>query len=190
MVFGRETSDHNPRDDVEGKPLHRCRNSDRRKARGAEASPNETTPGIHLGIVEEEDRGTRLQQLTTPDDSSQLHADRDFPPNKGQGLLAPPNCIKTQPEERDKGRYYRFQHEYGHDTEECRDLKNQIEDLIRQGHLGHYVQRRGDHPDRRSERDRQTCPADPVEQRIDVIVGGPTAGGDSTSARKAYARAA
>ncbi|RRT49131.1 hypothetical protein B296_00024983 [Ensete ventricosum] len=108
LVFGRETSDHSPRDDVEGKPLHRCRNSDRRKARGAEASPNGTTPGIHLGIVEEEDRGTRLQPLTTPDDSSQLHADRDFPPNKGQGLLAPPNCIKTQPEERDKGQILSF----------------------------------------------------------------------------------
>ncbi|RWW63911.1 hypothetical protein BHE74_00028885 [Ensete ventricosum] len=60
---------------------------------------------------------------------------------RGKGLLAPPNRIKTRLEERDKGIYYRFHREYDHDTEECRDLKNQIEDLIRQGHLGHYVQR-------------------------------------------------
>ncbi|RWW75021.1 hypothetical protein BHE74_00016989, partial [Ensete ventricosum] len=49
---------------------------------------------------------------------------------RGKGLLAPPNRIKTKPEKRDRGRYYRFHREYGHDTEECRDLKNQIEDLI------------------------------------------------------------
>ncbi|RZR99629.1 hypothetical protein BHM03_00029199 [Ensete ventricosum] len=49
---------------------------------------------------------------------------------------------------------------------------------------------RGDHLDRRSERDRQSHPADPVERQINVIVGGPAAGGDSASARKAYAKAA
>ncbi|RWW20854.1 hypothetical protein GW17_00015015 [Ensete ventricosum] len=103
---------------------------------------------------------------------------------RGKGLLAPPNCIKTHPEERDQGRYCCFHREYDHDTKECRDLKNQIEDLIRQGHLDHYVQRRGDHPDRRSERDRQPRPADPVERHIDVIVGRPTADGDSASAHK------
>ncbi|RRT43276.1 hypothetical protein B296_00024051 [Ensete ventricosum] len=73
-----------------------------------------------------------------------------------KGLLAPPNRIKTRPEERDRGGYCRFHREYGHDTKECRDLKNQIEDLIRQGHLDHYVQRRMEHPDRRSKRDRPT----------------------------------
>ncbi|RRT67063.1 hypothetical protein B296_00030773 [Ensete ventricosum] len=115
--------------------------------------------------------------------------DRDLPLDKGKGLLAPPNCIKTRPEERDRGRYYRFHREYGHDTEEYRDLKNQIKDLIHQGHLSHYVQRRMDHIDRQSERDRQARPIDPVERQIDVIVDGLAMGGDSTSARKAYARA-
>ncbi|RWW46984.1 hypothetical protein BHE74_00047061 [Ensete ventricosum] len=102
-----------------------------------------------------------------------------------KGLLALPNRIKTRPEERDRGGYCRFHREYDHDTKECRDMKNQIEDLIRQGHLDHYVQRRMEHPDRRSKRDRPTRPPDPVERQIDVIVGGPATGGDNTSARKA-----
>ncbi|RZR84405.1 hypothetical protein BHM03_00011238 [Ensete ventricosum] len=73
MVFGQKTFDHSPRDDAEGEPFHRSQNSDPRKARGAEASPNETIPGIHLEAVKEEDRGARLQPLTSSDNSSQLH---------------------------------------------------------------------------------------------------------------------
>ncbi|RRT65490.1 hypothetical protein B296_00010444 [Ensete ventricosum] len=38
---------------------------------------------------------------------------------RGKGLLAPPNLIKTRPEERDRGRYYHFHREYDHDTNEC-----------------------------------------------------------------------
>ncbi|GAV60943.1 hypothetical protein CFOL_v3_04471, partial [Cephalotus follicularis] len=36
-------------------------------------------------------------------------------------------------------KYCQNHHDHGHDTEECRQLKNQTEDLIRKGHLRKYV---------------------------------------------------
>ncbi|RWW42743.1 hypothetical protein BHE74_00051670 [Ensete ventricosum] len=47
-----------------------------------------------------------------------------------KGLLKTPNQMKSQPEDRDRRRYCRFHRDYGHDMEECYNLKNQIEDLI------------------------------------------------------------
>ncbi|RWW41517.1 hypothetical protein BHE74_00052992 [Ensete ventricosum] len=88
--------------------------------------------------------------------------------------------MRTRAEERDRRYYDRFHRGYRHDTEECYDLKNQIEDLIRRGHLDCYI---------RKPRKLSLHPKVPVERQVDVIIGGPTAGGDSSSARKAYARA-
>ncbi|RRT38999.1 hypothetical protein B296_00045989 [Ensete ventricosum] len=88
-------------------------------------------------------------------------------------------------------RYCRFHHDYGYDTEECNDLRNQIEDLIRQGHLHRLIRDRWA-SEEQSHRDRNPSPRPnrPIEKQIDVIVSGPTFGGDSSSARKAYVRSA
>ncbi|RRT84284.1 hypothetical protein B296_00000156 [Ensete ventricosum] len=59
-----------------------------------------------------------------------------------EGLLKTPNPIRTKIGGRDKRRYCRFHCDYGHDTEECNNLKNQIEDLIRQGLLHRFVRDR------------------------------------------------
>ncbi|RWW69929.1 hypothetical protein BHE74_00022432 [Ensete ventricosum] len=52
-----------------------------------------------------------------------------------KGLLKTPNPLRSRAEDRDRRCYCCFHHDYGHDTEECYDLKNQIEDLIHHGHL-------------------------------------------------------
>ncbi|RWW26673.1 hypothetical protein GW17_00008939 [Ensete ventricosum] len=41
-----------------------------------------------------------------------------------KGLLKTPNPIRTHAEEQDHGHSYHFHHDYGHDTEECYNLKN------------------------------------------------------------------
>ncbi|RWW39136.1 hypothetical protein BHE74_00055561 [Ensete ventricosum] len=77
--------------------------------------------------------------------------------------------------------------EYDHDTEECRNLQYQIEDLIRHGYLHRYVHDQSSLSDDRTPRDSLPRPKGPVEKQIDIIFGGPALGGDSSLARKAYA---
>ncbi|GAV82459.1 hypothetical protein CFOL_v3_25910, partial [Cephalotus follicularis] len=89
-------------------------------------------------------------------------------------------------------KYYRYHRDHGHDTEECRQLKNQIEDLIRRGHLRKYVDREA--PQGRREQRREEAPRQEEEQQqkprdvIHTISGGVASGGDNKNARKAYRR--
>ncbi|GAV80416.1 LOW QUALITY PROTEIN: hypothetical protein CFOL_v3_23877, partial [Cephalotus follicularis] len=53
-------------------------------------------------------------------------------------------------------KYCRYHRDHVHDTEECRQLKNQMEDLIRKGHLRKYVDR--DAPQGRREQRREEAP--------------------------------
>ncbi|RRT45890.1 hypothetical protein B296_00018274 [Ensete ventricosum] len=68
--------------------------------------------------------------------------------------------MKSLPKQRDQSWYYYFHRDYGHDTEECYNLKNQIEDLIRRGHLNRCI---------RKPREPSPHPKGPMEKRIDVI---------------------
>ena len=47
--------------------------------------------------------------------------------------------LKGDPSKRSKDKYCRFHCDHGHDTTNCYDLKQQIEDLIRQGKLQRFV---------------------------------------------------
>ncbi|RRT37856.1 hypothetical protein B296_00050352 [Ensete ventricosum] len=96
--------------------------------------------------------------------------------------------MKSYSERRNKRRYCHFHKEYDHDTEECRDLQYQIEDLIQCGHPRRYVRDQSSLPDSRPPRDSSPRPKGPVEKQIYVIFEGPASGGDSSLARKAYAR--
>ncbi|XP_009391097.2 uncharacterized protein LOC103977328 [Musa acuminata AAA Group] len=94
-----------------------------------------------------------------------------------KGLLRPPNPMRATYKNRSK--YCRFHRDHGHDTEDCHDLQNQIEELIRRGYLGRYL---------KEPREATPRPRMPVERQVDVIIGGPAAGDSSSSARKSYAR--
>ncbi|GAV73474.1 hypothetical protein CFOL_v3_16959 [Cephalotus follicularis] len=69
-----------------------------------------------------------------------------------------PEKLRFPTEKRDVEKYCRYHRDHGHDTEECRQLKNQIEDLIQKGHLRKYVDREaslGKREQRREEAPRQ-----------------------------------
>ncbi|GAV74347.1 hypothetical protein CFOL_v3_17827 [Cephalotus follicularis] len=52
-----------------------------------------------------------------------------------------PEKMRSPAEKRDTEKYCRYHHDHGHDTKKCRQLKNQIKDLIQKGHLRKYVDR-------------------------------------------------
>ena len=53
--------------------------------------------------------------------------------------------MKRDPNKHNKNNYYRFHRDHGHGMDECFDLKQQIENLIRQGKLRSFLGR--DHKD-------------------------------------------
>ena len=56
-----------------------------------------------------------------------------------------PKKMKGDSNKRNRNKYYRFHRDHGHDANECFDLKQQIENLIRQGKLRNFLRR--DHED-------------------------------------------
>ncbi|GAV79058.1 hypothetical protein CFOL_v3_22523 [Cephalotus follicularis] len=52
-----------------------------------------------------------------------------------------PEKMRSPAEKRNTEKYCCYHRDHGHDIEECRQLKNQIENQIRKGHLRKYVHR-------------------------------------------------
>lgn len=142
----------------------------------SDSSPRKATPGQKLGEY------TRVNALR-----SQILLDIEKDTD-----VRWPKPLRTDPEKRDKSLFCRFHKDIGHDIDDCRQLKDEIEFLIRRGCLNRYTKDGGrDDEDRRSDqrdqddRRRNTQPRGPV---INMIFGGPTAAGTSSNSRKAYAR--
>ena len=69
---------------------------------------------------------------------------------KDDSSLKWPEKMKGDPNKRNRNKYCRFHRDHGHDTDECFDLKQQIENLIRQGKLRSFLGR--DHKDEKQGR--------------------------------------
>nr|XP_023905786.1 uncharacterized protein LOC112017559 [Quercus suber] len=98
----------------------------------------------------------------------------------------------------DKKKYYRFHKDHGHHIEDCRNLKEQIKELIRKGKRQRFVKNRKH--GRSKDNNKDKCDAslrdeDHTSQRlpsmikeIKTIEGGPFARGSFRSLKKAYQR--
>ncbi|RRT60502.1 hypothetical protein B296_00044923, partial [Ensete ventricosum] len=150
------------------------------QAQGSEATSCREGPILTLGALKKkngEARANHPKAAPIPLNSTRTEI---FLQIWEKGLLRAPNPMKARPEEGDRGCYCHFHHDYNHDTEECYDLKKQIEDLIYRGHLDQYVRR----PHKLS-----LYPKGMVGKQIDIIIDGPALGGNSSSTHKVYARA-
>ena len=93
-----------------------------------------------------------------------------------------PEKMKGDPNKRNRNKYCRFHRDHGHDTDECFDLKQQIENLIRQGKLKNFLGR--DHKDEKLKGKMEESLRPPLGE-IRFIIGGSSTG-QSSKSKKAY----
>ncbi|XP_043717653.1 uncharacterized protein LOC122665564 [Telopea speciosissima] len=60
-----------------------------------------------------------------------------------QGLLQWPRPLFSRPEDRNKNKFCKFHKDVDHDTEDRKQLRREIEDVIQKGHLRRYVKEDG-----------------------------------------------
>ena len=93
-----------------------------------------------------------------------------------------PEKMKRDPNKRNGNKYCRFHKDHGHDKNECFDLKQQIENLIRQGKLRNFLGR--DHKDEKLKGKLEKSSRPPLGE-IRVIIEG-TVTAQSSKSRKTY----
>ena len=115
---------------------------------------------------------------------------------KDKQYLKWPRPLHSLPSVRDKRKYCRFHKDQGHYTKDCRDFKEQIEELIRKGKLQKYV-KRGDlnkygkkdqHGGSRTDEDHPPLRPQSAMGEIKTITGGPTTGESFRSLKKSHQR--
>ena len=104
--------------------------------------------------------------------------------------------MKSDPTIRDNTRYCEFHRDYGHRTDDCIQLKREIEYLIRRGYLRRFIapENQSQNQTQNQAPDQQPPPRQTTTQHrqplgeIHVILGGFAGGGESSLARKAHLR--
>ncbi|KAL5777701.1 hypothetical protein ACOSP7_010627 [Xanthoceras sorbifolium] len=71
---------------------------------------------------------------------------------QNKGIVTWPRKMTSAPQKRDKDKYCRFHRDHGHDTSKCFQLKDYIENLIRDENLKEFIVRRDDDNTQRQRR--------------------------------------
>ncbi|XP_065638182.1 uncharacterized protein LOC136071148 [Quercus suber] len=149
---------------------------------------------INDGVRRKDDKNPRTVKFTP----LVMPIDKILAQIKNENYLKWPRPLHSSPNVHDKSKYCRFHKDHGHYTEDCRDLKEQIEELIRRGKLQKFV-KKGEHNKFRDENKdqheslsrnggRESQPPQNVIGEIQTIAGGPTTGGSFKSLKKTHQR--
>ena len=161
----------------------------RKRAERTEANPMrhaEQGPRPKKGRVEE--KKDRDNKKAGPSARNQQYTPLNVPLEqvlmqiKDDPSLKWPEKMKGDPNKRNQNKYCRFHRDHGHDTDECFDLKQQIEYLIRQGKLRNFLGR--DYKVEKLKTKVEESSRPPLGE-IRMIVGGGSTGQSSRS-RKTY----
>ena len=90
--------------------------------------------------------------------------------------------MKGDPNKGNRNKYCRFHRGYGHDMDDCFDLKQQIENLIKQGKLRNFLGR--DHKDEKLKGKLEESSQPPLGEIRVIILG--TLIGQSSKLKKTY----
>ena len=117
---------------------------------------------------------------------------------RNEQFLRWPTQMKSDPATRDNSRYCEFHRDYGHRTDDCIQLKKEIEYLIRRGYLRCFIAPESQPQNQAQNQALAQQPLPPPRQtatqhqqplgEIHVISGGFAGGGESSSAKKAHLR--
>ncbi|XP_024020099.1 uncharacterized protein LOC112091242 [Morus notabilis] len=112
-------------------------------------------------------------------------------------LLRQPKAMKSDPSRRNQKKFCRFHGDVGHHTNDCADLKDEIERVIREGRLQEFKAERrprndghGGQNDGRRREENQRLEDHELVGVIRTVLGGPYIGGDSRRSQKDYAHEA
>ena len=161
-----------------------------------------TSVGVKRGPDRQNNDGNRRKEDKSPRTVKFtpliMPVDKILTQIKDEHYLKWPRPLYLSPNVRDKNKYYRFHKDYGHNTEDCRDLKEQIEELIQKGKLQKYVKKgeyskfrndnKSQHESSSRNDDRPFQPPQDVIGEIKTIIGGPFTEGLFKSLKKACQR--
>ncbi|XP_050248433.1 uncharacterized protein LOC126695645 [Quercus robur] len=115
--------------------------------------------------------------------NSMCHSEQGPHPKKGRTKdKKDRDNKKGNPNKRNRNKYFRFHKDHGHGTDECFDLKQPIENLIRQGKLRNFLRRDNKDKKLKGKVEESSCPS---LGEIRVIIGGGSMG-QSSKSRKTY----
>ncbi|XP_074351902.1 uncharacterized protein LOC141691053 [Apium graveolens] len=138
-----------------------------------------------------DERRKMYRRSSSPKKSARASIDHIYTTYAGKGVFRKASPL-TDYNKRDTSKYCAYHEATGHDTSDCRQLKDEIETLIRQGKLTEWVVKEV----RRHKTDYHIVPPPPPKDKervtragsIHIILGGSHIGGDSRKAMDRYSR--